>query len=60
MKRRSEKTHELEGVWQEGNLKSGLQEDSCNCGPFVLKNVLALVKGHVTDQKIICETFSIA
>ena len=31
-------------------MKSDLQEGSCNCGPFVLKNALALVKGHRTDQ----------
>ena len=52
MKIRAEETHELEGVWREGNLKSGLQEDSCNCGPFVL-----MVRYLIDDSKgfnIIC------
>ena len=36
MKVRARVTGDLGGVWTEGNVRSGQQEDNHNCGPFVL------------------------
>ncbi|XP_041361527.1 uncharacterized protein LOC121377549 isoform X2 [Gigantopelta aegis] len=36
---------ELKEEWQEGTLTSASQSDSSSCGPFVLLNALALVRG---------------